>query len=293
MGSVVRRATAGASAGRAWRAEPCIERWGVRAVEEAVDIQRTIEIANDGVRLVQRDPVYGDEVEREVELAPFLARVRDDIETPILPVGARWMVRRGNASVYVVEEPPRRRQIHWERFLLSVNLALPYTVFIVAVQQVGSGLRRVVDLRAFFRNSPIVSIDDALYHCTLPNTHRDGRYCWVETTEIAGQHYSTPGLVEAAIQLYWEGYFRDFMSFSGSWWTNTFVGWWLVSKLRPSWVLRVKWRRPQAGYETVREAVESVLAEMQGGATAATSQFEQLVDCMYRIREKQRVPALS
>lgn len=261
------------------------------AMGEGNGLRRLVEVGPEGVKVIERDPLGADIVEREVELAAFLSKLREDVATPILPVGTRYMIRRGNCSIFVVEEAPRKRRIRWESLILSVSLALPYVVFVVAVQETGPRTKRVVDLRAFFRNSPLISPDDKLYRCNLPNTHPDGHYCWVETTEIVGEHYSLPGLVEAAIQLYWEGYFRDFTSLTGTFLVNIFIGWWLMSKIRPAWVLRVKWRVPQEGYRTVREAVESVLRAVQGagGDPSDGAAFDHMLDTIYRVRERDHV----
>lgn len=261
------------------------------AAGETDEARRVVEVSPDGVKIIERDPLFGDAVEREVELAGFLSKLREDTETPVMPVGTRWMIRQGNTSIFVVEEAPRKRCIRWEGMILGITLSLPYVVFVIALQDVGQHTKRVVDLRTFFRNSPLISPDDNLYRCNLPNTHPDGHYCWVETTDIAGEHYSLPGLVEAAIQLYWEGYFRDFTSLTDSLLINTFIGWWLMSKMRPSWVLRAKWRVPQEGYRTVREAVESVLRAVQGGGNDRSdgASFEHVLNTIYRVRERNHV----
>lgn len=251
--------------------------------------RRSIELEASLARLWWHDGSGQPQLERQVDLAQLLGLLRQYSETPLLPMGTRWVVNRGDLTVFVVEQPPRKRLIRWERFVLAVTLALPYVVFMVAVHRGRGGVRRVVDLRTFFRNSPLITPDDHLYQCNLPNTYADGHYCWTEITEVAGENYSLPALVEGAIELYWQSYFRDFISFTDSFWINTFWGWWLVSKIRPSWVLKAKWRLPEEGYRTMRQATSTVIRGLRGGnddpAADTGDSFDQLADFIYRLRE--------
>lgn len=253
--------------------------------------RRSIELESGQARLLWRNGNDQAQLERQVDLAQLLALLRQYGESPLLPIGARWVVNRGDLTVFIIEQPPRRRLIRWERFVLAITLALPYVVFVVAVHRGRQGIRRVVDLRTFFRNSPLITPDDPLYQCNLPNTYADGHYCWTEITEVGGENYSMPALVEGAIELYWQSYFRDFISLTDSFWVNTFWGWWLVSKLRPSWALKARWRPASEGYGTAREAAATVLRGLWGGGdpypAADGDGFEQLADLIYRLREKE------
>lgn len=253
--------------------------------------RRSIELEAGLARLWWHNGRDQAQLERQVDLDQLLDLLRQYGQSPLLPVGSRWVVSRGDLTVFVVEQPPRKRLIRWERFVLAVTLALPYVVFVVAVHRGRGGVRRVVDLRTFFRNSPLITPDDPLYQCNLPNTYADGHYCWTEITEVAGVNYSFPALVEGAIELYWQSYFRDFINFTDSFWINTFWGWWLVSKIHPSWVLRAKWRPPDEGYRTARQAVNAVIRGLRGGGDAHPAEtgdaFEQLADLIYRLRERE------
>ncbi len=94
-----------------------------------------------------------------------------------LPTGARFVVRKGKMTIFVVEQPPQKRTIrvmegHGDRSQL-VELALPYVVFFIVLRG-----RKSDGAYVLFRQAPLRDMKDALLCPALPNVHGDFKICF-------------------------------------------------------------------------------------------------------------------
>ena len=129
-------------------------------------------IEGDLVNLVQET------VQRTVSLADLFVEAAKEsgVTTPILPMGCRFYKGRGNTSTFVIEQQPQTRQTTWTGMDAADKwkLAFPYIVFVVAFSgdAVNTGACRI-----FYRNAPLMSMDDIVLRPNLCNTYEDGRIC--------------------------------------------------------------------------------------------------------------------
>lgn len=134
-----------------------------------------------------------------------------DIETPALPVGTRFFVRKGGYEFYVLEQPPRKRHMvtggdsHPGFFKGKKNeqYAMPYVVFVI---QVPEGKSHVTPgFRVFFAKHPLSSLDDPLFIAPLPNLDNRGTICVGNTPSAEAP--TTALAVEQIIANFWGSVF--------------------------------------------------------------------------------------
>ena len=145
-----------------------------------------IEIAGDRVRCKQD----GKEV-LAVALADFLAIVAQHSEVlalpDVIPEGVRFLHRRGEAVVLVMEEKPQTRTVRWladnspvpygpGAVYCTARLAFPFIVIIVALR--GGALTGYQ--QCFYRTAPVQRLDDPLFFPNLYNVAKGYRQqCWL------------------------------------------------------------------------------------------------------------------
>jgi hypothetical protein len=124
-------------------------------------------------------------------LKDFLAALKDQIDlTPLpeaIPEGVRFVRKRGDAVVLVIEEHPQLRTVQWladessapfgkGAIYRTAQLAFPFIVAVLAFR--GGGLTGYQ--QCFFRTAPLNHLSDPLY---LPNLYNVavgyGQQCWL------------------------------------------------------------------------------------------------------------------
>lgn len=134
-----------------------------------------------------------------------------DMESPPLPMGTRFYLRKGGYEFFVIEQPPRKRHMvtggdsHPGFFKAKKNeqYAMPYVVFVI---QVPEGARRVTPgFRVFFSKEPLKSIDDPLFIAPLPNLDNRGTICVGNTPSAEAP--STALAIEQIVANFWGSVF--------------------------------------------------------------------------------------
>jgi len=193
-------------------------------------------------------------------LRDYKDRLMDELGNPfvysngkalVYPEGTRFFSRFNGNIVVVVEDKPRLRTVHFENFQYrqeyartSYLLALPYVQYLINfVKQPGDDFG-FTGLHVAYRTDPLMSTDDELYRCNLPNI-TDTSVClaW------AGTGRNLAKLCEQCITHFWSS------SFNGDGIANwdhiaskdtrfgTPEAWEEASKADPLFVLKVKWQR--------------------------------------------------
>ena len=125
---------------------------------------------------------------------------------PVLPPGTRWLCRKKDLLFLVVEHPPQCRTLRvsggkkGQDDYHSCRLAFPYIIYVLTFYREG-----FEEMKMFFRNRPLSSLDDTLYHTNLPNVrgepghHGSQRVCLryrPEMLEGVPLAESVPALIE-------------------------------------------------------------------------------------------------
>ncbi len=221
-----------------------------------------------------------------IPLPEFLARLADRTDqlalTEPIPEGMRFIQRRGNATVVVLEEKPQVRTVRWladdspvpfgkGAVYRTVRLAFPFVVFVI----VFNDGRLTGVQQCFYRVEPIGSLDDMLYFPNLYNCARTppGRgplmeswLCLVNLNADLGR-LSWAGRLQQVHQHIWGGGFNrssEVHEGNSLWQTmkpdprlSTVDRWAEESLKDPFFVLSVPWR--PAG-KTVRQAASEMLS---------------------------------
>jgi hypothetical protein len=123
-----------------------------------------------------------------------------------LPNGCKFVFRRKNASVYVVEQIPQVRTISYlgKQFRIS----LPYVVFVVTIKD-----DTFLWLQVLFRKSTLRNETDELLCPALPNIHDSGssrfEVCFIGPKKQNADHSQ---IVDEAIQNFWGSNFNKDLS---------------------------------------------------------------------------------
>ncbi|MBI5420809.1 MAG: hypothetical protein HZA35_00640 [Parcubacteria group bacterium] len=146
-------------------------------------------------------------VDMETFIAKKMAYTKEiEEQSPqLLPPGTRfhWHLtsRDTHYQIFCIENPPQQRTIH----ILEETrrLALPWIYFIVVFHDVG-----LFSLYAFYRNTPLTSLDDTLYFPNLPNISPVGFECCLGPgrpyISLKNKHWS-----EALFTYFWGSSFRN------------------------------------------------------------------------------------
>lgn len=129
-------------------------------------------LEGDNITLMERRPV------KTVSAESFLATLNKDreVETPLLPVGCRYLIRNDRSTVVVVESSPRRASISLQGLREPFSVSLP---FLQLYAQVHEGQRSTSPgyLYVSATKTPIQTVDDQVWISPLPNTYSSGRIC--------------------------------------------------------------------------------------------------------------------
>lgn len=167
------------------------------------------------------------------------------ISPKFLPKGVKLVMQRGSRTIFVIEEPPQTRTIHFQRNFTEQHfhgsrydgaldyrihpaniyfrgkpkpamkrhfrLAFPYVIFIICLDN-GYEFDEKYSCHMFFSNEPFTKLNQPLFHSCLPNVNHDGYVCGgkikAEIRRLIRQvKYSQA--VEAIIDHVWNGTFNQ------------------------------------------------------------------------------------
>jgi hypothetical protein len=111
-------------------------------------------------------------------LLRYAARVMPPV-LPVLPPGARWLCRRQDLLMLVVEHPPQGRTLRvsagkkgGEEAYHSFRVAFPYIVYVLTFYR-----DSFEEMKMFYRAAPLATLEDTLCHTNLPNVRGEpGHY---------------------------------------------------------------------------------------------------------------------
>jgi len=181
--------------------------------------------------------------------------------TFVLPEGTRFVFRKKDMSVYVIEQPPQVRTVYVDGTDRNrrYNLALPFMVFIVSLKN-----DSLASLLVFFRNEPLKKSTDMLFCPALPNIHSSFECCFPHP------HFKghPKEVVEATMQNFWGSAFNsDYRRLydaarSRFKQLSSLTQWEGESKKNPRFVLSLDW---ESAYMDVNEAVVRSIAALEKG----------------------------
>lgn len=130
-----------------------------------------------------------------------------DMSSDLMPQNVRFHFRRGSNQIFVIEEKPQRRSLcsrtnrSFGREGKLYSVMLPYVVFVIVM--VNNELRSEL---VYYRNEPLRSLDDDLFHTNLPNVNGDCQVC----TNFPGHRAKeVSGRVEEVIGHFWQSTFNN------------------------------------------------------------------------------------
>lgn len=274
------------------------------------DLSRDIlEFAGDEVVLyrLMKQEKGGDE-RKEIKRLPVSALFKElketlyserVIETPLLPEGTRYVCYKKDAGngVLVLEQAPQTRTIKWMNQkqqgtnwkIKKFTLAFP---FVVLICKISSDL--INDVRVFYRNSWITSLQNELFHTNLRNIYEDNSRICLGFRE-GGQNFigqvlpqkSTGNLVKWVEQIFsnlWDNCFNadidnDEFTFSRRLdkRISTVEAWQRASQENELFPLSVRWRK-------TGKTIEYVIKEIGYGSWQEDHlcSLDNLLDMFYR-----------
>ncbi|MBI5077371.1 hypothetical protein HZB94_03240 [Candidatus Falkowbacteria bacterium] len=185
----------------------------------------------------------------------------------LVPENAKFVFRRGDAVIFVIEEKPSVRTVYFSREFVrhhrnntgesrviqrGFNLAFPYVIFVI----VCFGCNRKgmchnsYEFYTYFSNRPLKSLKDRLYCNCLTNSEADGLVC-LPPGDF--NNASSAGLARKLIDAYWKSVFSghevdNFLQIAGKHFgiggdrrLRTLWEWERQSKREPGFVLKVEW----------------------------------------------------
>jgi hypothetical protein len=230
-----------------------------------------------------------------VSVADFLSTVVAHSDQPLLaeaiPEGVRFLHRRGDAAVVVIEEKPQLRTVRWladnspvpygqRAIYRTARLAFPFIVLVVVLR--GGSLTGYQ--QCFFRTAPLQRLSDPLCYPNLYNVAKGyGQDCWL----------CLANLKQDLAPLAWEEKVREIrkhlwgagfnqsseMHEGNSYWQTvrrldprlaSLTAWEAASQQDPFFPLQVKW---QPLGKTVGEVMDEMLREV-APATSPTAASE-------------------
>jgi hypothetical protein len=211
---------------------------------------------------------------------------------PILPPGTRWLCRRKDLLNLVVEHPPQCRTLRVSRGKKgaddyeSFRLAFPYIIYVLTFYR-----NDFEEMKIFFRNHTLSSLDDTLYHTNLPNVRGEPGHYGSQRVCLRYRPEMLEGvpLVKAApalIEFFWSTGFNQDISnsaferaqildlrFAG------FAAWEAASRENPLFPLEVDWE--PAGRDL--PGLWAEFLKLHGEMDEPVASAEDLADILYRL----------
>jgi hypothetical protein len=247
-----------------------------------------LEIADD--RIVCR---YAGEVVLVTSVTEFVTALRqgaDYLALPdAIPEGVRFIRRRDDVVVLVVEDLPQARTVRWlaedsphpkgpSARYETVRLSFPFVVFVMAFRN-----GAITDFhQCFFRTSPLRTLADALYFPNLYNTAAKGRQAsrlcllGLDTTQLVSLAWAAK--VDAIKRHFWNSTFNQSVEMGGHpshWQTMRHVDprvssvarWARETQTDPLFALRVRW---QPCGQSVGEVIASAMSAVSASCSLAS-----------------------
>ena len=178
-----------------------------------------------------------------------------------LPLGCRFVFKKDDASVFIIEQAPRVQTISYlkEKF----RIALPYVIFIATIRK-----NNFLWLQMFFRTTRLQNEADELLCHALPNA-RTSDYTICFPTPVS-KDATQAQIVEEAIQNYWGSNFNtDLSEFSKSAASQfpqlvSLAEWQKQSERNAQFVLGLKW-------QSTKNSVKSISEKMLNNALNASA----------------------
>jgi len=235
------------------------------------------------VRVIRRAPLEA--------VLRYVARIMPP-PLPVLPPGTRWLCRRKDLLNLVVEHPPQCRTLRVSRGKKGeedyhpFRLAFPYIIYVLTFYREG-----FEEMKMFFRNRPLSSSRDTLYHTNLPNVrgepghHGSQRVCLRYRPEML-EGVPLTEAVPALIEFFWSTGFNQ--DIAGSAFERAqgrdprfagFAAWEAASRENPLFPLEVHWE------PTGRDlpGLWSECLELHGETDQPLHSAAELADILYRL----------
>lgn len=187
-----------------------------------------------------------------------------------LPSNTRFVVNRGDTSVFVVELPPQKRTINHSDS--SYHLSFPYTIFVVSFR--GGDYN---GLHFFYSNKPLKSLSESVYLSNLPNINNDGGVCTGNSIVSLLQNSEALSLsekVDMVVSAFWGDTFNDDLDDRFEEYGNKhprlkgFSSWEKASHKEPNFILSINWERS----DSLMNLIEAIFADC--GDEISVSNFE-------------------
>lgn len=221
----------------------------------------------------------------------YVARVMSP-PLPILPPGTRWLSRRKELLQLVVEHPPQCRTLRISSGKKGADdyqtfrLAFPYILYILTFYRNG-----FEEMKMFYRNQPLNSLSDSLYHTNLPNVRGEPGHYGSQRVCLRYRPEMLEGapLTEAApalIEFFWSTGFNQDIAHSAFERAQSldarfagFAAWEAASAVNPLFPLEVAWE--PAGRDLPGLWAECL--KLHGETAEPVAGAEELADILYRL----------
>jgi len=197
-----------------------------------------------------------------------------------LPEGIRFVERRGDGVVLVIEEKPRVRTVTWlddaspaqkgpEAVYRSVRLAFPFVIVVLGFER---GMM-THNQQCFFRTAPLERLSDPLLHSCLYNVaDKHGIRCQLCLEHVDVTDLPWPRKADAIMRYFWGSAWNQSYELGGvkSYWQRrpgdtrlaSVSRWEQESLIDPFFPLQVVW---QPADITVGEAISGILDRVAPG----------------------------
>ena len=139
----------------------------------------------------------------------------------LYPIAVRYISK---DNVYIIERPPFRLSVDFKNSRAAyhspkiepVEIWIPWTVMVLPWNQVVNG--EPSNLRLYFNDGPIQSLDDCVVAPYLPNSYSDGRICWSNSFSNLLSQLNTTGPDSVDVNYLYSSVLNDYLM--GGWNTD-------------------------------------------------------------------------
>jgi hypothetical protein len=184
----------------------------------------------------------------------------------LFPRGCRFCFQKGDNTIVVIEQDPQVRTLSFAAGMLDVDqepvntdeaqrafLSLPYTIFVFAFTN-----EKFSRVKCFWRTAPLMSLNDNVFSCVLPNIHVGGDVCLGFNPNSRVTNYSE--VCESTITSFWSSRFNG--DLAAEWWSksvlssliSTGTAWEYNTRENPLFILSVPFRL----HKSLKEVVDSM-----------------------------------
>lgn len=211
---------------------------------------------------------------------------------PVLPAGTRWLCRRKDLMLLVVEHPPQSRSLQvsggkkGEQDYHAYRLAFPYIIYLLTFYR-----GDFEEMKMFYRTSPLISLEDTLYHTNLPNVRGEPGHYGSQRVCLRYRPEMLEGVplceaVPALIEFFWSTGFNQ--DIAGSAFERaltrdrrigSFLSWEVATQEDPLFPLKVDW-------EPAERTLGGLWAEclkLHGETDQPVKTADEVADILYRL----------